>query len=190
MVHLTKGKHPTWLSVVCHLPHYSHNQSLSLSFSPHSSITMCNHNEIKIPIIFEFHYFARSSMIGRPQDFFWIFLPSKIFSTAFSRVAYLPWLQASLLYNHKSLTCTCLWTCRRGIFMKYFLNLSYPGAFVLRFSLRLHFHETPGKHGSSPWPLPLWQSGLYWWSQMEEMAMFPRQGREASTEARESSLWS
>lgn len=44
--------------------------------------------------------------------------------------------------------------------MKHFLNLSYPGAFVLRFSLRLHFHEIPVE----TWAFPMTSPALTVWS--------------------------
>lgn len=57
--------------------------------------------------------------------------------------------------------------------MKHFLNLLDQETFVLRFSPRLHFHETPHwKHGHFPWPFWLQQSSLFWWRQMEEMTFF------------------
>lgn len=50
--------------------------------------------------------------------------------------------------------------------MKHFLNLLYPGAFVLRFSLRLHFHETPVETWEFPletWEFPMTSPALTVW---------------------------
>lgn len=100
---LDLGGDSAWLSMIYHLPHYSHCRSLfsfPLSFSFHS---MCKHNKIKIPLISKFHCFVNSSMTGEPQEFFWIFLPNKVFSTISSGMVYSRWSHLSLLYNHGSL---------------------------------------------------------------------------------------
>lgn len=73
-----------------------------LSFSPHSSITMCKHNKIKIPLISEFHCLVNSSVIGGPQDFFEFSFPASYFQV-FPGIVYLRWSHLSLLYNHGSL---------------------------------------------------------------------------------------